>query len=178
MLLPKVSFRVARGQYYNADFQKGPFTFKRGITTVRIRDEAHLKHTKNWMFRVCQAEPIDESQLEQWSRLEGKAESESQRPDESKRDAETEAGETRSSAASQDGHEDTDQVSPELVARARAVLASLDWRDDGNWTAGGLPKVSAVARIGGEDIKREHIAAAAPGWDREQAEAGHPPGAI
>lgn len=49
----------------------------------------------------------------------------------------------------------------------REALSQLDTMDDDLWTANGDPKVDAVEKLVGEDISRQDIINAAPGFKRE-----------
>jgi hypothetical protein len=63
-----------------------------------------------------------------------------------------------------------DGPAPELNAKLQRAVLGLDTEVDENWTAGGLPAISAVtAAYGSEGVTRADIAAVAPGFTRAQA---------
>lgn len=51
----------------------------------------------------------------------------------------------------------------------RAILEKLDPGNDDHWTNAGLPAVGAVSELAGENVTRQQIGEAYPGFDREKA---------
>lgn len=74
-----------------------------------------------------------------------------------------------------DGHEGSQvDPDPELEVgngdKLRDAILSLDPEDDSHWTAGGKPKMDAVAAAyGSEGLVRADVNSAVPGWDRDRA---------
>lgn len=57
-------------------------------------------------------------------------------------------------------------------AKIRDALSKLDTTEDGDWTQGGLPSVDRMKALTGiEDLKRDEIGNAVPGFSRENAKA-------
>lgn len=79
--------------------------------------------------------------------------------------AEGEAGPAGSVSAG-DGHP------PELNTRLLRAIESLDPGNDNHWTQDGKPAMAMVERLyGAADITRADVSAAAPGYNREVAQA-------
>lgn len=75
-----------------------------------------------------------------------------------------------------DGGPEAGSPGPEAVAGSdarsenlREVIRALDKDEDENWTEGGLPRVDTVCAYLGENVTREDIEAALPGFSRSDA---------